>query len=84
MQADPGAELAERGAKSVIRAATSRPRHSDSRVEDVDAIRARVLRDDEQLAHAGAHEPLGFAEHVGGFAADKSPRRRGMMQKLQR
>ena len=58
-------------ARSVMRAATSRPRHADSVYLHVDAVRARVLRDHEQLAHAGAHEPLGFAEHVARGAADE-------------
>jgi hypothetical protein len=33
-------------------------------IPDIDAIRARVLRDDEQLLDAGAEKPLGFGQHL--------------------
>ena len=71
VQAHPRAELAEAGGE--IRDACGDIAAAPRRllVFDVDAVRARVLRDHEQLAHAGAHEALRFAEHVGRGAADE-------------
>ena len=71
VQAHPRAELAERrreigDARGDIAAAPRR-----LLIFHVDAVRARVLRDHEQLAHAGTHETLGFAEHVARGAADE-------------
>src|SRR5690242_15965659 len=40
-------------------------------VAHVDAIGARVLRDDEQFLHAGSKQTLGFAEHLADRARDE-------------
>src|SRR6185436_11625789 len=71
MQAYPRTELAERrreirDARGDIAAAPRR-----LLIFHVDAVCARVLRDHEQLAHAGTHETLGFAEYVARGAADE-------------
>ena len=52
-----------RFARSTNWARTSRPRYLLFRVFDVDAIGARILRDDEQLLDAGFDQPLGLIEH---------------------
>ena len=40
-------------------------------VFDVDAIGGGVLRDDQQLLHAGFDQFLGLAQHIGGRARDQ-------------
>ena len=71
VQAHPRAELAEcrgeiRHARGDLAAAPL-----GLRVAHVDAVRARVLRDHEQLLDACAHEPLGFPQDVAGRSAPK-------------
>ena len=50
------------------RAATCRSRHGLSAYSKVEAVGARILRDDDELLDARFHQPLGFAQHVAGGA----------------
>ena len=71
VQPHPRAELAERRGK-IGDACGDRPAAPlRLLVFHVDAVRARVLRDHEQLAHAGTHEALGLTEHVACGPADE-------------
>ena len=71
VEPDPGAELAELPGE-VEEARAHLPVAPEARlVLHVDAVGAGVLRDDEDLLHAGLHEPLGLAQHLGGRAADE-------------
>ena len=71
VQAHPGAERAE----LVGEIEEARPHLAiapEARlILEVDAIGARVLGDDEELLHPGAHQPLGLAQHVAGRARDE-------------
>ncbi len=53
-------------------------------VFNVHAIGAGVLRDDQQFLHAGPHQALGLPITSPMGRLTRSPRSRGMMQKLQR
>jgi hypothetical protein len=69
VHAHPGAQLAE-AARQVEEArlvALAAP--GVGQVPDVRAVGAGVLRDDQQLAHPGAHEALGLAQHLADGAA---------------
>ena len=85
VQADPGAEIAERLAQ-IEEAGLERlalPRALG--IFDVEAVGAGVLADDEQFLHARLHEALGFGHHMVDRAAEaRSPRSAGMMQNEQR
>ena len=64
-------------ARSKNFARTSRPRKCEGRVIDVDAISARILRDDHQFLDAGGGEPLRFAQHLGRRARHEIAAQRG-------
>ena len=71
VQADPGAELAERRGEVEEAGPHLALAPEARRVFEVDAVGAGVLRDDEELLDARLHEPLGLAQHVAGRAADE-------------
>ena len=71
VQADPGAELAERRGEVEEAGPHLALAPEARRVFEVDAVGAGVLRDDEDLLDARLHETLGLAQHVAGRAADE-------------
>ena len=77
VQPHPDAELAER-ARELGHARLQRPAAPEAgAVFDVHAVGARVLRDDEQLLHAGLHQVLGFLHHLADRAAHEVAAHRG-------
>jgi hypothetical protein len=59
------------------RVSTLRPRHSTLAVAQVAPVGAGVLRDDQQLAHAGAHQRFGLAQHLIERRLSSRPRNEG-------
>src|SRR5829696_3331824 len=73
VQADPGAELAERLREIEKARPHLAPAPFAGRVFQIDPVGARVLRDDQDFLDAGFHQPLGFAQHVARRPADEVP-----------
>ena len=71
VEADPGAERAQLAGEIDELGAHVALLPAARRVFHVDAVGAGVLRDDQQFLHAGLHQPLGLAQHVGGRARDE-------------
>ena len=75
VQAHPGAvlgrELAERAHELGHPRLERPPAPEAGAIADVDAVGARVLRDDQQLAHAGLEQVLRLVHHFADRAADE-------------
>ena len=68
VQPHPDAEFAERAREVDEFRAYVSVAPLARRVFNVEAVGGGVLRDDQQFLHAGLHQFLGFAQHVGGRA----------------
>ncbi len=71
VQTNPRAELAQRRRQIVEMRAALDIAPGLFGVFQIDAIRARVLGDDEDLLDAGTHQLFGFSQHRADGAADE-------------
>ncbi len=71
VQAHPDAEFGQRLAQFLQARLDRTPAEEAGAVFHIDAVGAGVLRDDQQLAHAGFGEVLRFGEHVADRPADE-------------